>query len=272
MFGLTEPLFQILQSKTLDIRQCDERVTGTLNALKALRSTETFSRLYENTVQTVGIPNERRKRSRPAWRDFHVGASMGGDLADTGSTDSYRRIFFQILDNIVQHMTLRFQDMINLSFFRLLDNAVFKTYSESGFPSRDISQLIETYPVFDEQRLRNELQVIYADPLFHKPPAELLTMLIKDELTSSLSEVCKLLRLMLTIPATSTSAERSFSCLKRIKTFLRNSCAQERLSHLAKISMESSIIRALRSHGDLYDRVTDHFATIKDRRMAFLYK
>ncbi|KAK5857008.1 hypothetical protein PBY51_010280 [Eleginops maclovinus] len=77
---------------------------------------------------------------------------------------------------------------------------------------------------------------------------------------------------MLTIPATSTSAERSFSCLKRIKTFLRNSCAQERLSHLAKISMESSIIRALRSHGDLYDRVTDHFATIKDRRMAFLYK
>ncbi|XP_074521341.1 zinc finger MYM-type protein 1-like [Halichoeres trimaculatus] len=196
IFGLTEPLFQVLQSRALAIRKCEERVNGTLTALKATRSTETFNQLYEET-----------------------------------------------------------------------------TYSQpAGFPGVEISQLVKTYPVFDELRLRNELQVIYADTLFHKPPAELLKMLIKDELTSALPEVCKLLRLMLTIPVSSTSAERSFSCLKRIKTYLRNSCGQDRLGHLAKISMESSVTQDLKSRGELYDRITTRFATMKDRRMPLLFK
>ncbi|XP_044233122.1 zinc finger MYM-type protein 1-like isoform X2 [Thunnus albacares] len=119
-------------------------------------------------------------------------------------------------------------------------------------------------------RLRNELQVVHADALFHKPPAELLEMLMKDELTTAISEVCKPLRLMLTIPVTSTSGERSFSYLKRIKTYLKNTCGQERLGHLAKISMESFITEDLKSNGQLYDRVTEHFTTMKDRRMSFL--
>ncbi|XP_056132817.1 sodium/iodide cotransporter [Lampris incognitus] len=260
----------VLQSKALDIRKCDERVNSTLIALRATRSSEIFNRLYKKTVQTVGIPNQRRKRTRRTWEDFELGVSTDGDQEDMGPMDSYRHLFFQLLDGIVQHMTQRFQDMKNLSFFHALDNELFKAYSQhAGFPGREISQLVETYPLFDEQRLRNELHVIYADALFHKPPAELLEMLIKDELTTALSEVCKLLRLMLTIPVTSTSAGRSFSCLKRIKTYLRNSCGQERLCHLAKISMESSLTQDLKSRGELYVRVTERFATMERRMNDF---
>ncbi|XP_074521239.1 zinc finger MYM-type protein 1-like [Halichoeres trimaculatus] len=274
IFGLTEPLFQVLQSRALAIRKCEERVNGTLTALKATRSTETFNQLYEETVQAVGMPNQLRRKQRcRAWADFELGVTPDGEHEDTGPVDAYRRLFFQLLDGIVQHMTHRFEDMKCLSFFCVLDNASFKTYSQpAGFPGVEISQLVKTYPVFDELRLRNELQVIYADTLFHKPPAELLKMLIKDELTSALPEVCKLLRLMLTIPVSSTSAERSFSCLKRIKTYLRNSCGQDRLGHLAKISMESSVTQDLKSRGELYDRITTRFATMKDRRMPLLFK
>ena len=46
-----------------------------------------------------------------------------------------------------------------------------------------------------------------------------------------LSEVHKLLRIYYTIPVTTASAERSFSALKRIKTYLRNSMTQQRLNH-----------------------------------------
>ena len=46
-----------------------------------------------------------------------------------------------------------------------------------------------------------------------------------------LSEIHKLLKLYLTIPVTTATAERSFSSLKRIKTYLRNSMTQERLNH-----------------------------------------
>lgn len=55
---------------------------------------------------------------------------------------------------------------------------------------------------------------------FYKLPDELLETFIRNELTAALTEVCKLLRLMLTIPITSTSAERSSPCLKKIKVYL----------------------------------------------------
>ncbi|KAL7395066.1 hypothetical protein ABVT39_009446 [Epinephelus coioides] len=74
------------------------------------------------------------------------------------------------------------------------------------------------------------------------------------------------------IPAISTSAERSFSCLKRIKTYLRDTCGQDRLVNLAKISIDSVVVEDLKASGKFYDIVIDHFATKKDRRMAFLFK
>jgi hypothetical protein len=44
----------------------------------------------------------------------------------------------------------------------------------------------------------------------------------------------------LVIPVTTASAERSFSALKRIKTYLRNTTQQERLSSLAIISINEN--------------------------------
>ena len=46
-----------------------------------------------------------------------------------------------------------------------------------------------------------------------------------------LSEVHKLVLLYLTVPVTIATAERSFSGLKRIKTYLRNSMTQQCLNH-----------------------------------------
>lgn len=79
---------------------------------------------------------------------------------------------------------------------------------------------------------------------------------------------------MLTIPATSTSAESSFSCLKRIKTYIehRNTCGQDRLVNFAKISIDSVVVEDLKASGKFYNMVIDHFATMKDRRMAFRFK
>ena len=46
-----------------------------------------------------------------------------------------------------------------------------------------------------------------------------------------LTEVHKLLRIYLTIPVTTSTAERNFSALRRIKTYLRSSMSQARLNH-----------------------------------------
>ncbi|KAK5923226.1 hypothetical protein CgunFtcFv8_000217 [Champsocephalus gunnari] len=56
IFGLTEPLFQVLQSKTVHIKKGQDQIMSTLSALKATRTDETFSRIYDETVKAVGDP------------------------------------------------------------------------------------------------------------------------------------------------------------------------------------------------------------------------
>jgi hypothetical protein len=47
-----------------------------------------------------------------------------------------------------------------------------------------------------------------------------------------LSEVAKVLKLVLVMPATNSTSERSFSTLRRIKTYLRSTMRQDRLNDL----------------------------------------
>ena len=49
----------------------------------------------------------------------------------------------------------------------------------------------------------------------------------------------KLLLITVTLPVTSASCERSFSKMKLVKTFLRNSMTSDRLSNIALLSIES---------------------------------
>ena len=57
-----------------------------------------------------------------------------------------------------------------------------------------------------------------------------------------LPEFAKALKILAVIPATSCSAERSFSSLRRLKTYLRNSMGQERLSSLALLHIEREYV------------------------------
>ena len=68
---------------------------------------------------------------------------------------------------------------------------------------------------------------------------------------------------------TSAEAERCFSALKRIKTFLRATMLNERLTALAMISMENELISNME---DFNEKVIQYFATSKNRRMDFIFK
>ena len=47
-----------------------------------------------------------------------------------------------------------------------------------------------------------------------------------------LSQVTRVLQLLLVMPSTNATSERSFSALRRVKTYLRSTMSQERLNHL----------------------------------------
>jgi len=73
------------------------------------------------------------------------------------------------------------------------------------------------------------------------------------------------LRIMLTIPVTSACAERSFSKLKLIKTYLRNQLGQDKLSELALISIEEEVSSTVD-----YKHLIDIFASKKSRKKMFI--
>ncbi|XP_065675644.1 uncharacterized protein LOC136091859 [Hydra vulgaris] len=72
------------------------------------------------------------------------------------------------------------------------------------------------------------------------------------------------LRILLTLPVTVASAERSFSKLKIIKSYFRSQMCQDRLVGLATISIEKEIA----DHLDIEDLVKD-FAELKARKIHF---
>jgi len=66
--------------------------------------------------------------------------------------------------------------------------------------------------------------------------------------------------------ATNYSAERSFSALKRIKTYLRSSLAEERLNSLAILIIEAELMMNIE-----YDDIIEDFASRKSRHKPLNY-
>ena len=60
-----------------------------------------------------------------------------------------------------------------------------------------------------------------------------------------LSQIKRLLQLVLVIPATNASSEQSFSALRRIKTYLRTTMGQERLKSLMLLHVHKERTDAL---------------------------
>jgi hypothetical protein len=69
-------------------------------------------------------------------------------------------------------------------------------------------------------------------------------------------------RVLLTIPVTVASAERSFSKLKLLKSYLRSTMTQQRLTDLATIALESELLDKIE-----YDHIVEEFISRNTRRM-----
>ena len=74
-------------------------------------------------------------------------------------------------------------------------------------------------------------------------------------------------KLVLTIPVASASSERSFSSLKRIKSFLRTTMLESRTSNLSLISINRDLSNKLRDNPML---VVDEFGKSTNRRVSFI--
>ena len=122
-----------------------------------------------------------------------------------------------------------------------------------------------------KEKLETELKVFYCRFDIHEYSklVDLLKLILENNLDNVLSEITKLIKILLTIPMTTSQPERCFSTLKRIKTFIRSTMNFERINALAALSMQKSFFN---SHPEIRGRIIFLFAQIKTRRMHFIFK
>lgn len=80
------------------------------------------------------------------------------------------------------------------------------------------------------------------------------------------NETYKLTILSITIPVSSATCERTFSCLRRLKNYMRNCMSNDRLVSLSSICIEKKIAKSL----DL-DEFVNRFSIKHKNRKILLY-
>ena len=106
--------------------------------------------------------------------------------------------------------------------------------------------------------LANEIKTLPDLPSGNMTSLELLSFLCEKNLEEIYPNLWIALRVAVTLPVTVASAERSFSKLKLIKSYLRSSMSQERLSGLAIMSINHDVGKQIS-----YDDIIDDFASRK---------
>ena len=90
---------------------------------------------------------------------------------------------------------------------------------------------------------------------------EIVSLMLESRVSSSFPEAYKLVVLFVTIPVTVATAERSFSKMKLIRTYLRSKISQEGLDNLAILSIENAEAKSI-DKAELFLR----FANVNARR------
>lgn len=188
---------------------------------------------------------------------------------------SMKRLFCEILYLIITQIEIRFKDISSLHFLELVNFNKFDIYVRN-FPEIPLKSLIDNYKnFFDKDKLKRELQILYSDNAIFGNSNTLngiTEFIFSNNIVSDVPELYKLFCMILSLPPTSASVERSFSALKRIKSFSRNTMSQDRLNNLALISIERGLVKELARGNIFFEKIIDDFATKKDRRIDLIYK
>lgn len=176
----------------------------------------------------------------------------------------------EVCDNITNSIQDRFIFKDHLIAASLFFSEQFVDYC-GKFPEDKLTTICSIYPTLEKQQLRTELSVIFSrsDCREMKGALPFLKFLINNNLETTMRETKKLLEIVVTTPMTTAEAERCFSTLKRIKTFLRNTMSEDRLIALSMISIEKKFISEIEKFNE---KVIEKFATRKERRIELIYK
>ncbi|CAB4018532.1 zinc finger MYM-type 1-like [Paramuricea clavata] len=258
-----------LQSESLDVVSGCERVADLLTAIKALRCDVKFKDFWLATLERcakLGIeePKEKRPRKIPRRLDENPDTA-----AQVSVKDKFKIFFFY---NVLDLMSNSIETRFNME-----NTAVLKGLGYLHPARISHSQAWESISVAVKW-FQNDIDL--ESEIFSLQLSSLVTDVIEKAVSEKRNPdfldlfkalqaepqcyacVSKLMKIALTLPITSCSAERVFSKLKIVKSRLRSTMNQNRLENLIHMSVEVDLLENL----DL-DSLVQKFTDCAPRRM-----
>ena len=264
-FGITDSLSSSLQGKNVtacDAKAASNTVCEKLVKMRADSEFDTFWERATTKAEELQLTDPTVPRVRRPPRRVDSGSSPS-TCTFPSPKDYFRKIYFEFLDNIKGEITKRF-DQKNFYLYLRAEQLVLKAASTGEILEDNLSETCKHFDQdFDHSRLKNQLAVLH-DLVCHANPTlqDIHKAILALGTTSSLFyEVLKLLQMLYVIPATTATAERSFSSLRRVKTYLRNTMTTQRLNHMMILHVHKHLTDLLDLH-----RVAAEFVSRNERR------
>ncbi len=181
------------------------------------RTEEAFITVYTSAtdlvtsldIEPIKMPHLRKPQRR------HAGPAE--PYVPSTDHEYYRVQFFQVLDIVTTQLTKRFEQEGLQHLVKL----------EKVLLSGQVNDVVDLYPELQFQSLKVQLAMFTANYTY-KTCSEVTEIMrnMGPEVCGLFSQVEALLRLLLVVRDSSAEAERSFSALRRLKTWLCSSMSQ----------------------------------------------
>lgn len=267
---ITLPISQKLQKPDLDLHRASKVVQNTLYTLemKRIDADSAFSGVFEEASELAEAADVELKAPRTAGRQIHR------ENHAAGSAKEYfkRCIYIPLLDNICADFKERFADSTLQCFGLryLMPSILLSEDVDLEKKKKKLEEVLDEFsPLLFEDK--NLLKLKFRGELClwinQWKSEECIPDTVMDLLNSCDEDlyptITSLLKILATLPVSVASAERSFSTLRRVKTWLRSRMTEERLSGLCLMHVHKDI------HIDI-GKIIDRFSKSKNRRLDFI--
>ncbi|XP_046746400.1 zinc finger MYM-type protein 1-like [Diprion similis] len=242
VLAIVNVLSKFFQTQNATLGQASDLIESTIGTFEACRNQfkiwtdiEQFAIKQEISLEPVRV-SKRRRQQKDFYTELTVGKSNTLDLpADTPPEEYWKiNIYYQVVDNIIVNLKRRFE---NVPLARAVD-AFLKLDMKNG---EDFINNYKKILIIDTSALEAEAMVMKNMLQFKNDEmnAENFRKHIKKEYCPNLY---KLLQAAIVLPVSSAGCERSFSAMRRIKTWLRSTMLQERFSHMSLLNIENDTV------------------------------
>ena len=250
VFGASETLSNTLQGKETILQEAISAVNLAKAFYRRQRTDEAFCLFFDDVVHmaeevNIGEPQLPRYRRVPMRLD------EGSQPHRYDSPKNYyRHLYYEACDLLLRELEDRFDQHDVLKPVLSLENVLLKTANREEFKEELQAVKLSCYKDdIDLDQFQKQLPLCIDMIQQALPGVKRVTsvrticeaMNTQDVYKSMLCEIHKVLRLYLTVPITSATAERSFSTLKRVLTHPRSSMIEQRLNNCVLLHIHKQL-------------------------------